>query len=530
MMIKRLSMLTVFFGAAVSVLYMHIFSVITGSEYKQTALNQGSYTVETGSVNANIYDCNMKKLVNSEMQHICAVNPDSDAVKEILPHLAESREEFYSKLKYGRPFLCVTDTSDFSSENITVFEVPSRYSENQPAQHIIGYTSGGSGVCGIELSYDTFLRSFSSRNSVTYKVDGNGDVLEGIRKEISYADDMKAGVVTSIDYDIQDICEKAAENIEKGAVIVMDIKTGEIKAMTSRPAYSVSSLEKALDDEDSPLINRVLYPYNAGSVFKLLICQCALESGISDNFTYECTGSIDINGQIFNCHEKDGHGYQDMKAAVSNSCNTYFIELSKKISSARLLETAKNLGFGSETRLADNLYSMTGNLPSYDDMKLPAEKANFSFGQGKLSVTPMQVTQMVCAIANDGNMPSARLIEGITYDGINIENRSETVYSEVMTTETAAELQKFMTAAVNENPQSNAYSDKVRISAKTSTAQTGVYDDSGNELCHAWASGYFPSDAPQYAVTVMAENGGYGNTAASPVLREIAEKITEKQG
>lgn len=528
MMIKRLSMLTLIFGAAVSVLYMHIFSVITGNEYKQTALGQGSYTVETGSVNANIYDCNMKRLVNSGIQNICAVNPDSDAVKEILPHLAESREDFYSELKYGKPFLCMTDTDDFSSENITAFEVPARYSENQPAQHIIGYTSGGSGVCGIELSYDTFLRSFSSRNSVKYKVDGSGNVLEGIKKEVSYAEDMKAGVVTSIDYDIQMICEKAAENIEKGAVVVMDIKTGEIKACVSRPSYSVSSLEKALDDEDSPLINRVLYPYNAGSVFKLMICQCALESGISDNFTYKCTGSIDINGQIFNCHEKDGHGYQDMKAAVSNSCNTYFIELSRKLSASRLIETAKRLGFGSETRLADNLYGMAGNLPSYDDMKLPAEKANFSFGQGKLSVTPLQVTQMVCAVANNGNMPSARLIEGITYDGINIENRSETVYSEVMTAETASELQKFMTAAVNENPESNAYSDKVMISAKTSTAQTGVYDDYGNELCHAWASGYFPSYAPQYAVTVMAENGGYGNTAASPVLKEIAENISDR--
>ena len=135
---------------------------------------------------------------------------------------------------------------------------------------------------------------------------------------------------------------------------------------------------------------------------------------------------------------------------------------------------------------------------------------------------------MVCAIANNGNMPSAKLIEGITYDGINIENRSETVYSEAMTAETAAELQKFMTAAVNENPESNAYSDKVMISAKTSTAQTGVYDDYGNELCHAWASGYFPSYSPQYAVTVIAENGGYGNTAASPVLKEIAENISDR--
>lgn len=522
--IKRLCALTVAFGVAVSVIYMHIFSVITNSEYKQTALNQGSYTLTAGSVNGNIYDCHMNLLVNSETQYICAVNPTPDAVIELLPHIKDT-EDFYSKVSYGKPFTCITDTDKFQSDNITVFKIPLRYSKNQLAKHITGYTSNGSGVCGLELSYDTFLRSYRTENSITYKVDGNGNVLEGISKNIRYAEEIKAGVITTLDSDIQQICEKASENIEKGAIIVMDIKTGEIKASVSVPSYDISNLDKALEDENSPLINRVLYSYNAGSIFKLLICQCALESGISDNFTYNCTGSSDIGGQIFNCHEKDGHSYQDMKTAIINSCNTYFIALGKKISTERLIETAQKLGFGNETRLADDLYSTSGNLPSYEELELPAEKANFSFGQGKLLVTPIQITQMICAIANNGQMPSARLIEGITYDGETVENQSETVLTEVMNKDTAKKLQDFMISAVSENEKSNAYSDKVQIAAKTSTAQTGAYDKKGYELCHAWVSGYFPAENPEYAVTVIAENGGYGNISASPVLKEIAEEI-----
>ncbi len=525
-MIKRLCILTILFGSAVSILCMHIFSVTTGNEHKETALNQGSYTLDVGSVNANIYDCNMKPLVNSEKKYLCAVNPNPEAVKEILPHI-DNTEEFYSLISYGKPFVCETDTNNFTSENITAFEVPARYNENQIAQHIVGYTSNGKGVCGIEMAYDTFLRSFNNKNSVKYKVDGIGNVLEGISKEITYAEEMKAGVVTTIDYDIQKICENSAEKLEKGCIVVMDIKTGDIKALVSVPSYSTENLEDALNDENLPLLNRALCSYNAGSVFKLLICQTALENGISDNFTYQCTGSTDIGSQHFKCHEKDGHGYLDMKTAIINSCNTYFIELAKKIPAEKLLETAEKMGFGNEIRLANNIYASKGNLPTLKELEIPAEKANFSFGQGKLLVNPIQITRMVCAIANKGQMPSVQLIKGITYNGINIEAHSQSMLSEVMSIETAELLGEFMTSAISENNYSNAYSEKIKISAKTSTAQTGIYDENGKELCHGWVSGYFPSENPKYAITVFSENGGYGNESASPILKDIAEKISD---
>ena len=82
-----------------------------------------------------------------------------------------------------------------------------------------------------------------------------------------------------------------------------------------------------------------------------------------------------------------------------------------------------------------------------------------------------------------------------------------------------------MVSAVRDNKNSNSRSKKVSVGAKTSTAQTGRFDEKGEELCNAWITGFFPSRKPRYAVTVLVEDGGYGNDAAAPVFAEIADSI-----
>ena len=143
---------------------------------------------------------------------------------------------------------------------------------------------------------------------------------------------------------------------------------------------------------------------------------------------------------------------------------------------------------------------------------LPAERGNFCFGQGKLTATPVQITRMTCAIANYGMLPEVRLIKGVTEDG-EMPDESEAVSGEqVLSTETAEKLRLMMIGAAG---------------AKTSTAQTGRFDENGVEYCHGWITGFFPANIPEYAVTVLAEDGGYGNEAAAPVFKEIAEGISE---
>ena len=184
------------------------------------------------------------------------------------------------------------------------------------------------------------------------------------------------------------------------------------------------------------------------------------------------------------------------------------------------------MGFGRESLLCSGITGSAGVLPTVGDLQIPAELANFSFGQGRLTATPLQITQLACAIANDGNMPILRLIKGLTVDGEYIAGVKEPRLTQVMEKETAVQLRKMMVSAVRDNKRSNARSRKVSVGAKTSTAQTGRFDEKGEELCNAWITGFFPSRKPKYALTVLIEDGGYGNDAAAPIFRQIAEAIS----
>ena len=201
--------------------------------------------------------------------------------------------------------------------------------------------------------------------------------------------------------------------------------------------------------------------------------------------------------------------------------------MSQLLSPLELFETAANFGFGRETELSAGITSSAGYLPTVSELMLPAERGNFCFGQGKLTATPVQITRMTCAIANYGMLPEVRLIKGVTEDG-EMPDESEAVSGEqVLSTETAEKLRLMMIGAVYGSSGFNGRPTGISAGAKTSTAQTGRFDENGVEYCHGWITGFFPANIPEYAVTVLAEDGGYGNEAAAPVFKEIAEGISE---
>ena len=144
--------------------------------------------------------------------------------------------------------------------------------------------------------------------------------------------------------------------------------------MASFPTYSADTLSEAVNDKDSPLINRCLYSYNVGSIFKLVTSLAAFEQGIEESFSYNCTGSTEIGGQLFKCHDLSGHGVLDMTEAAAESCNTYYIELSKHIDSRLLIETAQRMGFGRSIPLALGMTVSGGSLQTEEDLSLPGRK------------------------------------------------------------------------------------------------------------------------------------------------------------
>lgn len=481
--------------------------------------------IEVGRCQGTIYDTNMQPLTNEETCREAVAVP-SMLDREEAAEYALDKQKFYEEFDKGLPFIFECSKSAYDADGLTIFNVPVRYGQEQLARHVIGYLSDNEGADGIEYAYNSLLREELPNNSVSYETDGFGRILSGSVKEVFRTNSYKSGVVLTIDKDIQRICEEAGRDIETGAIVCADVKSGDILAMASFPDYSPLKLSEALSDERSPLINRALYSYSVGSVFKLVTAAEAIEEGFGD-IAYDCHGNIDVEGKLFNCHKLDGHGVQNMTEAITNSCNTYFIDLSRCLELEKLRGMASMLGFGRENYLCAGITGSGGVLPTEKELLIPAERANFSFGQGKLSATPLQITQLTCAVANKGKMPILRLIKGITMDGEAVGNKKSPLHSQVMSEDTAEELRKMMILAVRENENSKARTDKMSVGAKTSTAQTGQYDDNGEELCHAWITGFFPARKPKYAVTVLIENGGYGNDAAAPVFREIAEKIAD---
>lgn len=492
--------------------------------YVSTAAERSLLSVRADDCQGTIYDRDMQPLCNSRMKYEAVAVPRALDRSMTEPY-ALDREAFREAFDKGEPFVfeCRSDTPQ--SDALTVFTVPERYGKSQSAQHVLGYISEGTGASGIEYAYEKILRGNGGENSVLYSVDGFGRVMIGDGKTVTRSIAASSGVVTTIDRDIQLICERAGRNIRKGAVVVSEVSTGDILAMVSFPQFTAECIGEALDDPDSPLINRCLYSYGVGSIFKLVTACEAIEEGMG-GIVYDCEGNVNVSGQNFNCHKLEGHGTQTMSRAMTNSCNTYFISLSESLDTARFRSRAHELGFGRENYLCAGIVGSAGVLPTLRELRVPAELANFSFGQGRLTATPLQINRFTCTIANGGIMPSLRLIKGLTADGREISGEKSPQTERVMDARTAGLLKQMMNAAVRDNRESNARSEIVTAAAKTSTAQTGRFGEDGEELCHAWITGFFPADEPEYAVTVLAEDGGYGNKAAAPVFREIAEKIT----
>ena len=512
---------------AALIIIIRLIIIIGDNEITAVSSHNGTYTLKSIGKYADIYDCNMNLLVNCCDEYNAVIIPNHISAIQLQPYLID-KETYYNSINGKMPFLCkVSEEAVNSGINAIIFKSSVRNSSNQLAPHLIGYTSDNVGVCGIEKSYDNFLRSNFTLNSVTFQVDAKGEVLNGLEENTIYSQNLDVGIITTLDKTIQQICENVftKQNIRCGAIVVIDIKTGEIKASVSYPDFDITNLSEYIDETTAPLVNRTTSAYSVGSIFKLVTAAAALEQGISSEFSYICTGSIDVNGQIFNCHKWGGHGEIDMNEAMVKSCNTYFIALSEYLDKEKYIATAHNLGFGQEIVLCDDIISDAGNLQTVEDISVPAERANMSFGQGMLSATPIQICRMTAAIANDGVISVPTLIKGI-------KNNEVTSYNEItspkriLSYKTSRKLKSFMLNTVKDDNSLSA-PEKTIAAGKTSTAQTGWYNSSGNEMYNCWFTGYFPSYNPRYAVTVLVEDGISGNRTAGPIFKEIADEITE---
>lgn len=507
-------------------------SIVLSDGLQQTAQTQSSYTLTVADERGLIYDCHMEPLVGTQEKWLTAVFPTPRNQQKVLDAVSPDRRSTVAELlEKGTPFVLETDAA-VDAEMVYSFSVAERYSEDQLAAHIIGYLDySGTGVTGIEKSFEEFLSAHGRKLQVTGTLNALQQTIAGLEPEVRISEDAGAGVVLTIDAEIQRIIEEiGGEMLDKGAIVVMDPYTGQIKAAASFPGYSPLDLETAVNDtEGSPMLNRAFLPYSVGSTFKIVTAAAALETLGSEaclGRTFSCTGILDVYGQSFRCHKREGHGELDIFDALRESCNPWFISLGLEVGGKAMLDMTKRMGFGEDIPLADGITVRGGSVPTADDLTAPAAVANLSFGQGSLSASPVQIARMVSAVVNGGRLVVPSLVIGTTEDGKTVERSPGPLEQTVFSRDTAAQLQLLLNYAVMSDDSQNAKPTLTTAGGKTATAQTGRFDADGNELEQGWFAGYFPARNPEYVVVILAENEGLGNKTAAPVFAAVADAVT----
>lgn len=530
-MSKRAVSVYFVFCLVMGFLVLQLASIGMGG-YASSATQNNSMTVEVSRLRGGIYDYKGRLLVNTDYDYIAAAKPSASALEALRPFLDEQTlNALTERMQKGYPVTTKVYTEEIRNEDVLVVRAKKRYGTAQIAAHLIGYCDAqGEGVAGLEKSYNALLGSSTQSKTICFAADANGRILTGSAIEIRETGDSTAGVQVTIDRDIQRIAEESLDvcGIDKGAVVVLDVKTGAIRAMASRPTFSANSLADSLHNPNAPLINRALLGYAVGSVFKPAVAAAALEQGFSPSSTYTCTGSIQIGNMVFRCHNEEGHGVVNMKAALANSCNPYFVHLAMQLEIENLLAMAASLGYGNGTQLTGTISGAAGTLPAAADISSPGAVANLSFGQGSLLATPLQVAASFAAIANDGWRCEPYLVQGfVDKDGRLYDETPPAAPERVMADGTAKQIQEFMVETVTNGSGKNAAPANGSAGGKTATAQTGTYDENGVERNIVWFAGFFPAENPQYAVAVMKEDGSAGGADCAPVFKLIADGVLD---
>lgn len=453
-----------------------------------------SYTLTIDRLYPTFYDRNLKRLTNKGNELCAVIRPNEKCLSEL--HLLFNSAEIpdiINELSQGYPVIKNIENYN-SCKYIKIFEKRTRRDEYTAAQHLI---------TDCEKLYPDHIGT----KTINFTIDAIGRILdgdEGTVYENNYSS--KYGAVLTIDTLIQEKVEAAASSMKKGAVVVLDIETGEVLASYSKP---------------NDYLNRALNPYTVGSVFKLVISACALENSL--NPIYECTGEITVGDTVFSCQNKKAHGLQTVKEALANSCNCYFVDLALSLGSEKVFETAKQFGFGESTSLADDWSISNGNFPDQSILRSKGQLSLIGFGQGSLTATPLHFASVVAAIANGGYYNAPSVFVGELDDNGDLTENVKKEPERLIRSKTAEKLREFMRYVVTNGTGAAAEYNK-NSAGKTSTAQSGIYVD-GKEILNTWFAGFYPYDAPKYAIVVMTEDGVSGSADCCPIFRTIVENL-----
>ena len=498
-------------------------------EYVAAAGQQSLYRLDLAKTRGAIYDCNLRPLTGGTSGWVAAVAPTIESVGAVETATGgRYRERLALALENGKPFSLALD-EPVLDDCVDLFMVAARYGEDQLAPHVVGYLDGqGKGAAGVELAMDDALNRYTGELTVYYQVDALGRAIAGAeRTVVDTRQEAEGGVAVTLDSDLQRLAQEASAGLGKGAVVVTEAPDCQIRALVSLPEFQPNHLAEAAQDPDSPLINRAFAAYAPGSVFKLVTAAVELESGAVLS-SFDCTGALNAGGMLFHCYDGVPHGRVGLREAIEKSCNCYFISAARALGGQPVLNMAYNLGLGAEQEFGRGLMTAAGTLPSGNSLLNSRALANFSFGQGDVTVTPVQLCGMMNAIASGGVYSSPKLIAGLV-DGegrLAPQQPITDVQREAMGKTTAGKLREYLISAAKNGTGAAGAPQGVVSGIKTGTAQTGRYEN-GQELSHFWYCGFISDGSgPRYCITVLKESAADSGGVAE-AFRKLGEGIAK---
>ena len=413
-----------------------------------------------------------------------------------------------------------------------------------------GYRSGEMvGKTALERAYESRLQGAVGQKRIEVNVRGRELRQVTIRSPLPGQQ-----VYLTIDSVLQQAAENAlADNA--GAIVALDVNSGEVLALVSRPTFDPAWFARGITSEEwrdlsknpqHPMTNKALRgQYPPGSTFKMTVALAALEAGtVTPATKVYCSGRLKLSRSYeFRCWKKEGHGSVDLHKAIKESCDVYFYQVGLETGIDRIASVAKRLGLGAQTGFPFGS-ERSGLIPTREWKKkrfgtswYDGETVISSIGQGFVLTTPMQLATMAAALANGGTVWRPQVVQKI----IDLEGNAEWLFEPEKLSETAwpskdlTPVRKAMEAVVNDvgGTAWRSRLEKVRFAGKTGTAQVVKRKSDEEEeeskegevpyqfRDHALFVSYAPAENPQIAVAVVVEHGGHGSSAAAPVAKAI---------
>lgn len=388
------------------------------------------------------------------------------------------------------------------------------------------------GVSGVEKSCERALRG--SRGYVLNYLDFG--VLSVQRRSEPIPPERGRDVYLTIREDFQRaanaaLARAAAEeelDFKSGALVFIDVRDGAVLAAATYPSYDLGTygddFKEFLANPHHPLLFRPLQAaLPTGSVYKVVTATAALEEGaIVPETTFTCPGSQVFGNRSWDCASRWGHGTLSLVPAIEHSCNVYFYNAGLRAGGEALARWGRAFGLGMPTGVDLPSYARSGRVPEPRSM---FGTLNLSIGQGQLLCTPLQVANMMAAVANGGRLYTPHFFDHARdADGDVVETYAGSSVQVPVKEATLATVREGLRLVVESGTARRALLDPYRAAGKSGTAETGI-----TKVFHAWFAGYVPHDDPKIAFALVSERTSLHGGEIAVIVRYALEQLWDDE-